>query len=163
MDTRVAEAHVWGDPRMLTILERSHAREGFELFPHEADIGLRGWGPTKEKAFEEIALALTAAITDPRHVEPREPVSIRCEAPDDPLLLVEWLNALIYEMVTLRMLFGRFTVQMENGALQATAWGEPLDPERHAPAVEPKGATCTDLRLEPVGNGRWLAQCVVNV
>ncbi len=148
---------------MLTTLERSRAREGFELFPHEADIGLRGWGATRERAFEEIALALTSAITDPRHVEPREPVSIRCEAPDDQLLLVDWLNALIYEMATLRMLFGRFTVHLEDGVLQATAWGEPLDPERHAPAVEPKGATFTDLRLERERDGRWLAQCVVDV
>ncbi len=148
---------------MLTTLERSQAGHGFELFPHEADIGLRGWGPTKEKAFEKIALALTAAITDPRHVEPREPVSIRCEAPDDQLLLVDWLNALIYEMVTLRMLFSRFTVQIEDGVLQATAWGEPLDTERHAPAVEPKGATFTDLKLERARDGRWLAQCVVDV
>ncbi len=148
---------------MLTTLERSRAREGFELFPHEADIGLRGWGATREKAFEEIALALTSAITDPRHVEPREPVSIRCEAPDDQLLLVDWLNALIYEMATLRMLFSRFTVHLGDGVLQATAWGEPLDTERHAPAVEPKGATFTDLRLERERDGRWLAQCVVDV
>lgn len=148
---------------MLTTLERSRAREGFELFPHEADIGLRGWGPTREKAFEEIALALTAAITDPRHVEPREPVSIRCEAPDAQLLLLDWLNALIYEMATLRMLFSRFTVHIEDGVLQATAWGEPLDLERHAPAVEPKGATFTGLRVERERDGRWLAQCVVDV
>ncbi len=148
---------------MLTTLERNRAREGFELFPHEADIGLRGWGPSMEKAFEEIALALTSAITDPRHVEPREPVSIRCEATDDQLLLVDWLNALIYEMATLRMLFSRFTVHIEDGVLQATAWGEPLDTERHAPAVEPKGATFTGLRVEKERDGRWLAQCVVDV
>ena len=36
----------------------------------------------------------------------------RCEAPDDELLLVDWLNALIYEMATRHMLFGRFAVSL---------------------------------------------------
>ena len=47
-------------------------------------------------------------ITDPAGVAARERVAIECEAPDDELLFAEWLNAVIYEMATRRMLFGRF-------------------------------------------------------
>jgi len=36
-----------------------------ELFPHGADIGVRGVGPTRASAFEQAALALTSAITNP--------------------------------------------------------------------------------------------------
>jgi len=63
---------------------------GWELFPHDADVGLRGFGPTREAAFEQAALALTAALTDPEAVRPREKVVIACAAPDDELLLVDW-------------------------------------------------------------------------
>ncbi len=131
-------------------------------FPHQADVGVRGCGPTPEVAFAGAALALTAVITDPETVAPRTPVEIRCRAPDLELLLVDWLNAIIYEMATRRMLFSRFDVQMEPGGLRATIWGEPVDPERHRPAVEVKGATFTELEVVRRG-GEWIAQCVVDV
>ena len=37
----------------------------WEHFPHEADIGIRGIGSTREEAFEQAALALTAVTADP--------------------------------------------------------------------------------------------------
>jgi hypothetical protein len=36
-----------------------------ELFPYGADVGVRGIGPTRACAFEQAALALTSAVTDP--------------------------------------------------------------------------------------------------
>ena len=72
----------------------------WEHFAHDADIGIRGIGATRSEAFEQAALALTAAITDPAHVAQRIAVAIRCEAPDDELLLADWLNAIVYEMAT---------------------------------------------------------------
>jgi len=42
----------------------------WEHFDHGADVGVRGVGPTKEAAFEQIAVALTATITDPAAVRP---------------------------------------------------------------------------------------------
>jgi tRNA nucleotidyltransferase (CCA-adding enzyme) len=114
-------------------------------------------------AFEQAALALTAVITDPADVEPRETIAIACEGPDPELLLVDWLNALIYEMATRRLLFGRFSVSLEDGRLFATAWGEPVDLERHHPAVEVKGATYTQLAVSRGDDGSWSARCVVDV
>jgi tRNA nucleotidyltransferase (CCA-adding enzyme) len=131
-------------------------------FAHEADVGLVGAGPTKAEAFRQTALALSAVITNPRSVRPLVAVPIACRAPTDDLLLVEWLNALVYEMSVRAMLFGDFDVELSGGHLRATAWGEPVDPDRHEPAVEVKGATLTALRLEPVPGG-WRAQVVVDV
>ena len=135
---------------------------GWELFEHGADIGVRGFGQTKDAAFEQTAMAMTAVITDPRGVAADIEVDIRCEAPDDELLLVEWLNALVYEMATRHLLFGRFEVHTENGALRAKAWGEPIDRTRHEPAVEVKGATYTALQIRH-DTSTWVAQCVVDV
>ena len=135
----------------------------WEHFEHGADIGVRGIGATLAEAFEQAALALTAVLTDPAGVIPRTSVGIRCAAPDDEVLLVDWLNALVYEMATRRMLFGRFGVTIEGRALAGEARGEPVDVARHRPAVEVKGATYTALSVARRADGNWVAQCVVDV
>ena len=135
----------------------------WEHFPHQADIGVRGLGATIEQAFEQAALALTAVITDPADVVPREMMQFSCTAPDAELLLVDWLNVLIYEMATHNMLFSRFEVHLEGNNLTAQAWGEALEAARHRPAVEVKGATYTALKVARQPDGEWLAQCVVDV
>jgi SHS2 domain-containing protein len=134
----------------------------WEHFAHAADVGVRGFGSTKAEAFEQAALALTAVVTDVEAVKPREVVAIACEAPDDELLFAEWLNALIYEMATRKMLFCRFEVRLEVTQLRALAHGERVDAKRHQPAVETKGATYTALRVARVGD-EWIAQTVVDV
>jgi SHS2 domain-containing protein len=136
---------------------------GWEHFPHGADVGVRGYGASEAEAFAQAALALSAIVTDPLAVQERHAIDVSCEAPDEELLLVDWLNALIYEMVTRKMCFGRFDVRIENGRLEGRAWGEALDVVRHAPNVEPKGATYTALRVAKDSAGRWVAQCVVDV
>ena len=131
-------------------------------FAHDADVGVRGYGPTREAAFEQAACALTAAITDPETVTPCTAVTVTCEAPDEELLLAEWLNAIVYEMATRRMLFGAFRVRIAGTRLTGTAWGEPIEVARHHPAAEVKGATYTELRVARADGG-WIAQCVVDV
>lgn len=135
----------------------------WEHFPHEADMGIRGIGNTRNEAFEQTALAMTAVITDPTQVAAAESVDIAREAPDDELLLVDWLNALVYEMATRKLLFSRFEVRVQGHMLTARAWGEPMDAAKHHMAVEVKGATYTALRVAQEGNGEWVAQCVVDV
>ncbi|MEN8168564.1 MAG: archease [Pseudomonadota bacterium] len=134
----------------------------WEHFHHQADIGVRGCGDTLATAFEQTAMALTAVITDPAIVSARIAVPIRCDAPDRELLLTDWLNALIYEMATRKMLFSRFEIEISGGELNATAWGEPIELSRHKPVVEIKGATYTELYVDNI-EGFWIAQCVVDV
>jgi tRNA nucleotidyltransferase (CCA-adding enzyme) len=135
----------------------------WEHFPHEADMGVRGIGSTKSQAFEQAALALTAVVTDPRAIAVKEAVQVACEAPDDELLLVDWLNALVYEMATRKMLFARFQVHILDHRVEGKAWGETIDVPRHQPAVEVKGATLTSVRVGQQADGTWVAQCVVDV
>ncbi len=135
----------------------------WELYPHEADMGVRGFGMTKGEAFEQAALAMTAVITDPKFVASNEEVPIECEAPDDELLFTAWLNAIIYEMAVRNMLFSRFAVAIDGTRLHGHAWGEPVDRTLHHPAVETKGATFTSLRVAREADGMWCAQTVVDV
>jgi SHS2 domain-containing protein len=46
--------------------------------------------------------------------------------------------------------------------LQATAWGERLDPERHHPRVDVKAVTLHQFRLEKTGQG-WEAFVILDI
>lgn len=135
---------------------------GWEHFPHDADVGVRGFGSSAAEAFEQAAQGLTAVVTNAA-VEPKVQVDVCCEAPDLALLFVEWLNAIIYEMAVRRMLFSRFSVRIDGSQLEGTLWGEPVNVERHAPACEPKGATYTALKVAADERGFWSAACIVDV
>jgi tRNA nucleotidyltransferase (CCA-adding enzyme) len=137
--------------------------EHWEHFPHIADIGVRGIGESKQAAYEQAAVALMAAVAEIDRIAPKARVHISCSAPSDEALLVEWLNALVFEMATRGMLFCRFQVQIDGDRLEADAFGEPIDRQRHEVGAEAKGATYTELSVRRLGDGGWLAQCVVDV
>jgi len=134
----------------------------WEHFEHRADMGVRGFGNSLAESFEQAALAMSAIITEPSSIQPRQTINVQCRETDPNLLLVDWLNAIIYQMATRRMLFGRFQVSIDGDRLSGRLQGENIDPARHQPAVEIKGATYTELRVQQQAQ-QWLAQCVVDV
>lgn len=134
----------------------------WEHFYHQADIGVRGYGASIEESFQQAAMALMAVICSPEKVTPSKEISIECSGDDVELLLADWLNAIVYEIATRKMLFNRFEVRIKEGKLAGMAWGETADPERHETAVEVKGATYTELAVRQEGS-EWVAQCVVDV
>jgi SHS2 domain-containing protein len=135
----------------------------WEHYSHGADIGIRGFGRSVEEAFEQAAVALTAVVADVASVRPSVQVEIDCEAPDLELLFVSWLNTIIYEMAVRNMLFSKYRAVLSALSLTGVLVGEAIDPVRHQPAVEVKGATVTDLKVECELGGRWVAQCIVDV
>lgn len=144
-------------------MEHSSGTGCWQHFDHDADIGVRGTGATEAEAFEQAALALTAIVTSIDSVEPRQQIELHAENTDPDMLFVDWLDSVVFEMATRKMLFSRFEISLSGAKLTARAWGEPVDVERHHPAVEIKGATLTELKVEKQGGGKWIAQCVVDV
>lgn len=134
----------------------------WETFAHESDVGIRGYGKNLEDAFANCAIAMTSVITDPEKVQPQVSVEIHCTEADPELMLLDFINALVYEMDVRRMIFSRFQIKKSGPELQVVAWGEPVDFIRHDPAVEVKGATLTELRVFS-DDGLYCAQCVVDV
>jgi SHS2 domain-containing protein len=138
-------------------------RPRYELYAHGADVGIRGFGATLALAFESIAMALTSVVCDLDRIRASAQVETRCAASNTEGLLYQWVNAIVFEMATRRMLFSRFHVNLTDTRLEAVLWGEPLNIAKHQPAVEVKGATYTDLRIERKDTGAWAVQCVVDV
>jgi SHS2 domain-containing protein len=46
------------------------------------------------------------------------------------------------------LIFGQYKVTIDGSKLEGEAWGEPVSVESHAPAVEIKGATLSELKVE---------------
>jgi len=134
----------------------------YEMFDHESDIGIRGFGTTIEEAFENAALAMYAITVNVDLVKPLAHRVVTVSAADDEMLLVEWLNALLSLSDVERMVYSKFTVKINGTALTGKAWGEKLDETRHEPNVEVKGATYHMLKVCKIGD-LYEAQCVVDV
>jgi SHS2 domain-containing protein len=137
-------------------------KRNWEHYSHTADMGIRGFGNTMEEAFEAAAMALVAVNVDLDKIEQKQKIKITCGEQDNELLFVAWLNSLLYEMATRKMLFSRFLVKIEKGKLTGCAWGEKLDLKKHEPVVEIKGVSYSDLKVTQE-NGRWVAQCIVDI
>lgn len=144
-------------------LEPQEVQARWEHFDHQADVGVRGIGPTLEAAFEQAALALMAVMSDLKTIRPLQPLEVRLEAASNEQLLVDWLSELVYRVAVDQRLFSRFQVRIQNLRLRATAWGETLDVPRHQPAVEVKGISYSQLQVLQRADGGWVAQCVVDV
>lgn len=141
---------------------------GWEHFDHGADVGVRGFGPSLEVAFVQTAIALTAVVADPELVQSSERVEVECAGADPEMLLMTWLNAVISQMGIRKMLFRRYELTIQQQAdqschLHGEMFGEVVDPDRHQPSVEVKGATATELRVFRDEHDRWVAQCIVDV
>lgn len=134
-----------------------------EHFEHQADMGVRGFGRTCEEAFEQAARALTAVVVPLKSVEAKQSLTVHCAAADIELLLLDWLNAVVYQMSAGKMIFRRFKVHLQGTQLDGELFGEMLNVERHQPGGEVKAATATALRVAKLSDGMWLAQLVVDV
>jgi SHS2 domain-containing protein len=135
----------------------------YETFEHTADLGLRVRAPDLDTLFAEAAQALFAAIVeDPDTVRPAQRLDVQLTGGDKDYLLFDWLKELLYHWDVEHVLFGRFEVHVTAEGLSGTAWGEPLDRERHLLSHEVKAITYHGLRVEPVAGG-WLAEVIVDI
>ncbi|NOX45059.1 MAG: archease [Caldiserica bacterium] len=138
----------------------------YEILEHEADAGVRGIGGSLEEAFCEAARAMFSLMVDLEAVRPEREVPVRVEAETLEVLFVSWLGELLALRDLEGMVFSRFEARIKGTdgrwMLEGKAYGEPLDPARHRPAVEVKAATYYGVKVGK-DDGRYIAQCVVDL
>jgi SHS2 domain-containing protein len=135
----------------------------YETFEHTADLGLRARSADLNALFADIALALQSVLVeDLAAVRAERRLDVRLPADDREYLLFDWLRTLLYHFDVEKLLFSRFEVKVGDDGLEATAWGEPLDPGRHEPAHEVKAITYHQLKVERTTEG-WLAEVIVDI
>ena len=135
----------------------------FETFDHTADLGLRIRAGDLDTLFAEAALALfSTVVTDPATVQPAVRREVKLPPDEREYLLFDWLKALLYWFDGEHLVFGKFEVHVTDAGLTGTAWGEPLDWERHQLEHEVKAITYHGLRVEQTPDG-WLAEVIVDI
>ena len=134
-----------------------------ELFEHTADLGLRARAPDLNTLFAEAAACLFSAVLDNvGEIRPNQTVEIAVPGTDRELLLYDWLRDLLREADERGMVFGRFAVTVTDTGLTGTAWGEPLDRDRHQLSREVKAITYHGLKVEQTADG-WLAEVIIDI
>jgi SHS2 domain-containing protein len=135
----------------------------FEVFEHTADVGLRVRAGDLNELFAEAALgyfSLVAANLD--SVRPVQEVAFKITGNRLDDLLFDWLAELLYTFDTKHLLLSHFDVKTTDTGLEATARGEPVDPERHELDMEIKAITYHGLIVERDAGG-WLAEVIVDL
>jgi SHS2 domain-containing protein len=136
---------------------------GWEHFEVEADVGVRGWGPTRAEAFAQATLGVFALLVDPGEVEARERRAVRAQADSPEALLVAWIDECLYVheiegFVVRAVELTTCTDALAHGLLH----GEPVDPGRHRVGTVVKGATYHQTSVQ-ARDGGWDVRVIVDV
>ena len=140
----------------------TYPQGSFHFTDHTADVGIRVTSATLGGLFELAALALTELITSVDAVMQTVERQIRLQEDDLEVLLVSWLQELVYLLDTEGLIFGRFKVNLKDSGLEATAWGESFNREVHSAKTEIKAVTYHQIEVIETDRG-WEAQVVVDL
>lgn len=128
---------------------RSPAAVRFELIEHTADIGLIAYGDSLPRAFANAAFGMFSIIAELENVAESESREVRVTADDIEMLLVDWLNELLYLFDVHRVLLRRFDIlEFSDKAMSAICRGEKYDPGKHRIKLGVKAATYHMLEVD---------------
>jgi SHS2 domain-containing protein len=135
----------------------------FEIIDTTADVGVVAHGATCEEAFVHAAEGMFSLITDLETIKPLQSHTVLAEGVSLEGLLVAWLNELIYLHDANETLFRRFDITAFDGRrLEAKAWGEPVDLDRHSLGTEVKAATYHLAQVKEGPSG-WEVRVILDV
>ena len=135
----------------------------FKPIDHPSDVGIIAYGADMRELFENAALGMFCLMADLSKVKAKVEVEVKVEAEDKETLLVNWLNELIFLEDSKRVIFKEFKIsEMTEKLLNAKAYGEKIDPARHAVSRPVKAATYNQLEIKKEKDS-WRARIVFDV
>lgn len=132
-----------------------------------ADVAFEAWGSTLEELFKAAADAtMNVMVADLNTITDREKRSIELEERDLDLLLFNFLQELIYYKDAQKLLLRVDNIHIEKTQtgfkLQAQAFGEELNPEKHDLRVDVKAVTLHQFQVKKTSEG-WRAQVILDI
>jgi SHS2 domain-containing protein len=135
----------------------------FEVIEHTADIGIIAYGTDIKQVFANAALGLFNLMADLDNLKEGVKRDIELSAEDIEVLLVQWLNELIYISEVEHVIFKRFEIiELSNTRLKATCFGEKIKAGQHRLKREIKAATYHMLKLNKE-NGRYQVRIIFDI
>lgn len=133
---------------------------------HTADLGIEVRASELDELFLDAAGGLCDSITDRESVEPRRERTFSARADALDLLLVGWLEDLLYHFDAGGELYSAGEASVEGHgscwSLQAKMRGETFDPARHPLKVQVKAITYHGLEVERDGES-WRARVIFDI
>lgn len=132
-----------------------------------ADVAFAVWGEGREELFRAAAEALVnEMVENPAAIKSRETVELHLANHELDLLLLNFLNELIYLKDARQLLLRVDEMTIGDGpegfTLEARCAGEAIDPARHHLLADVKAATLYRLKVERVGDS-WKGTVVLDI
>lgn len=135
----------------------------YEQFPHTADIGVRIFGRDMRELFENAAFAVFDIAADLEGLECDVEEDFELAADSCEVLLVSWLDELLYKFYTSHIIFSRFEItELTDRSLKAKAFGRDIGRNRNRLKTEIKAATYSDLAIKKSEDG-YSAEIILDV
>jgi SHS2 domain-containing protein len=126
----------------------------YEIFEHNADIGLHVYGATLADLFIHAAQGMESLMVPPEQVQAVTSREIAVTGHDSISLLIEWLNELIYLFDTAHLLFRDFEIDnITETRVAGRAFGEPYDAQRHELSSAIKAVTWHEAAINRTSGG----------
>jgi len=126
----------------------------FEIIDHTADIGIVAYGADIKQIFANAALGLFSLMANPDDFNEGIKRELELSAEDVEILLVEWLNELIYIFDVEHIFFKRFEIdKLTSNQIRAKCFGEKIKPGQHKLKREVKAATYHMLQINKEDGG----------
>jgi len=129
----------------------------YAFIDHTGDVAVHVEAPSLEALFVDAARALSAVLVEGEDPRPRTQLPVTLEAGTPELLLVDWLNDLLFRFDVDGFVPLESDVRLvdtdQGWRLDATLRGEPFDPARHRVRVLVKSVTYHALEIVTSANG----------
>lgn len=140
----------------------------YEFKEHTADVLIVAYGESLEQLFENAAEAVFEVMTDTKKIDPQISKAVKDEGFDIENLLYRWLEDLLVYYDVENIVFGKFKVKSitkvgdEKYTIDAIAWGEEFNEDKHERRTIVKAITYAQMRIEKINNV-WKATFVVDI
>lgn len=136
----------------------------FEYIEHTADAGMHVRGDTLKSLFNHAAQGLFEMIAVVDSIDETTSIEVKVEAKSVEMLLVKWLDELIFRHETDEIFFKRADIQHINAnELSAHVYGEPTNFDKHIVYTEIKAVTYHQLYVRQNSSGVWEAQVIFDL
>lgn len=136
----------------------------FEYIEHTADAGMLVRGESLRSLFTNAAQGLFEMIAVVDSIDETSAIDIQLESDSVEILLVAWLDELIFRHETDEMFFKRVVIKsISPTAIIAKVYGEPTDFDKHVVYTEIKAVTYHQLYVIQNTDSDWEAQVIFDL
>ena len=122
----------------------------YKLLDHATDAVIEITASNLKEAFVVAGQSVVDITLDPEKVEEKEQRMLKVTGKDLRYLLFNWLEEVNYQLITEGFAIHRFVLDISKNSeykLNATAYGEPLDLQKHHFRVEIKAPTFHEMEI----------------